>query len=239
MKNLVLIHGWGFSGEVFSDLASLLREKAQVKVIDLPGYGEKHSVMFSDSLQKIAEEIAQEIDNSSVVIGWSLGGLVALQLAIDFPDKVESLIMVAATPCFIQQPDWVKAADSKLSRQFYQQVEENGELALNSFYKQLAAMERSPRNTLQEIKRLQRDCNSNKENLLQSLNVLHNSDLRDQLLSTSKKITWVYGDNDQLVPAQHDALTKHSKVEIIAGAGHLPFISQQDECLKLIEEAVK
>ena len=242
MKKLVLIHGWGFSSAIFSEFASQLSDKFSdtfdVQLIDLPGYGE-NTAECPSSLQDIVAQIMPKIAYDSLVFGWSLGGLAALQLAIDFPEKVEQLIMLAASPCFVQKADWDIAADTKLSAQFYQQVKEKGSVAVSHFYKQLAAMEQQPRKILQEIKRLQGKCNADKDTLLRSLEILHGVDLRQQLPSIDKKITWIYGDNDQLVPAQKGMLTSGSSIEVIAGAGHIPFISQQEQCLHLIKEAVK
>lgn len=240
MKKLVLVHGWGFSSAIFSEFASQLRGEIsgefEVELIDLPGYGENDAECPA-ALQDVGAKIMPKIANDSVVVGWSLGGLVALQLAIDFPKKVEQLIMLAATPCFVQKADWRIAADTELSAQFYQQVEEKGSLAVNGFYKQLAAMEQQPRNVLQEIKQ-QGKCCAEKDTLLRSLEILHSTDLRQQLPSIHKKITWIYGDNDQLVPAQTDLPTSNSCIEVITGAGHIPFMSQQEKCLHLIKEAV-
>ncbi len=239
MKRLVFIHGWGFSGEIFSNLVAHLGDDFEVQIIDLPGYGKCHDNTFPLSLKDVAVDVVKQIDTESILIGWSLGGLIAQQIALDFPAKVQSLILIAATPCFIKKEGWDNAADSILAKQFYQQLEDKGESAISGFYTQLAAMEQQPRKVLQEIKRFQGECKADKDTLLRSLKVLHDTDLRQQLSSINKKITWICGDNDQLVPAQKEMLTGGSSIEIISGAGHVPFISQQEQCLHLIKEAVK
>lgn len=239
MKRLVLIHGWAFTGAIFSDLVAHLREQFEVQVIDLPGYGECYAEHFPDTLEEVAAEIARQIEKESILIGWSLGGLIAQQIALDFPEKVEHLIMIAVTPCFVKKKGWDNAADPVLTRRFYKQLQEESESAVSAFHIQLTAMEQRPRKMQQEIESLQGKIKVEKEDLLQSFNILRKTDFRDQLSRITKKIVWIYGENDQLVLKPAVPLTSDSEVQIIAGAGHIPFISQQEQCLHLIKEAAK
>ncbi len=39
-------------------------------------------------------------------LGWSLGGLVALRAALDYPANVRGLVMIASSPRFVSAPDW-------------------------------------------------------------------------------------------------------------------------------------
>lgn len=238
MKRLVLLHGWGFSSSIFAEFSAEFDKRAcMVQTPDLPGYG-NDTGDFPCLLKDVAAQIATQIDFESIIVGWSLGGLIAQQIAIDFPQKVEQLVLIAATPCFTKTVNWGRAADSELSHQFYQKVNENGGAAIKGFYTQLAAMERHSLKVLHHIRRLQRGCMAEKETLLRSLKLLHSSDLRSQMFRLQHKITWIYGADDQLVPAQNKPVTNNSVIKVIARAGHVPFLTQPDACMKIIEEVM-
>lgn len=87
---LVFIHGFGFSSEVFKTFTGVK--------IDLPFHG--NSKLKSKNLRALAQEIAPSIPDNSTVIGWSMGGTLALLLALLFPSKVKALLSIGATACF-------------------------------------------------------------------------------------------------------------------------------------------
>lgn len=52
---------------------------------------------YTDQLEGKAEEAMRSVD-SAIVVGWSMGGSRALKLAIEFPEKIRGLVLLAATP---------------------------------------------------------------------------------------------------------------------------------------------
>ena len=111
-QHITLLHGWGFSSGVWKSLVPLLNEHFSVKVIDLPGYGNTAACDFSEKptpnqlMESIVEKILLQAPDKAIWIGWSLGGLVATHIAKEFPHRVEMLINVASSPCFVSQDDW-------------------------------------------------------------------------------------------------------------------------------------
>ena len=96
-KNIVLIHGWGMHSVIWDSIAKNLSKTYRVTWFDLPGYGENENSM---------SDIYKIIPPQSVIIGWSIGGLIAAHLSLNYPDLVSKLILVACNPCFVQSPNW-------------------------------------------------------------------------------------------------------------------------------------
>src|SRR5690606_11195893 len=102
---LCFIHGWAFDSRVLENLASQFTS-TKVQLIDLPGYGKKQSANQPTDIDAVAEAVLPEIPANSVLIGWSLGGMIAIRIAHKIPDAIRAVILLASTPCFVKKNDW-------------------------------------------------------------------------------------------------------------------------------------
>ncbi|MEP0917960.1 alpha/beta hydrolase [Leptolyngbya sp. DQ-M1] len=97
---IVCLHGHPGSGRSMSVFTQHLSKRFQTIAPDLRGYGQsKTRANFAmldhlDDLQGVLEQYG--IDRA-LILGWSLGGIVALELAARFPEKVSGLILVATS----------------------------------------------------------------------------------------------------------------------------------------------
>lgn len=94
---LVLLHGGLMSGEAFDHLLPALTERHQVVLVDLQGHGRTADVDRPLSTQAMADDVAALIEHLGLgrvdVVGFSLGGGVALQVAARHPEVVRRLVM--------------------------------------------------------------------------------------------------------------------------------------------------
>ncbi len=99
-RPLILLHGGLGSGEMFGPVLPLLAERHQVVVADLQGHGRTADIDRPLDVRLMAGDIAALIDHLGLaqpdVVGYSLGGGVALQTAARYPAKVRRLVMVSA-----------------------------------------------------------------------------------------------------------------------------------------------
>ena len=118
---LVLLHGWGLNMRVWDGLAAALRDRFRIIAVDLPGHGRSAWLPRRSSLEAQAAQVREtlaEITNGYSLLGWSLGGQLALQLvaaqnavaARSPAATVHRLVLIATTPRLVAGPDWPHGA---------------------------------------------------------------------------------------------------------------------------------
>jgi pimeloyl-ACP methyl ester carboxylesterase len=99
---LVLIHGYGGSMDIWDpQLLKVLAENHTVIVFNNRGVGNTTGGLKQYSIEQLADDTAGLLDalgiSKSNVLGWSMGGMVAQELVLNHPDKVNNLILYAST----------------------------------------------------------------------------------------------------------------------------------------------
>ena len=62
--------------------------------------------LADNTLQGWADDLAQQLPDNATLLGWSLGGQVAMRAALDHPHKIARLVLLASTPKFVATEDW-------------------------------------------------------------------------------------------------------------------------------------
>jgi len=137
-RPLILLHGGLGSGEMFGPVLPLLAERHLVIAPDLQGHGRTADIDRPIDVRLMADDIAALITHLGLdkpdVVGYSLGGGVALLTAIKYPDKVRRLVSASANirrnaiyPDMLAQQGQVGAAAAEFMKdtpmyQLYQRV---------------------------------------------------------------------------------------------------------------------
>src|SRR2546422_5051571 len=99
-RPMILLHGGLGSGEMFGPVLPQLAERHQVVTVDLQGHGRTADIDRPIDVRLMAGDIAALIDHlelaSPDVVGFSLGGGVALQTAAQYPAKMRRLVVASA-----------------------------------------------------------------------------------------------------------------------------------------------
>src|SRR3982075_2316880 len=99
-RPLVLLHGGLGSGEMFGPVLPVLAERHQVITPDLQGHGRTADIDRPIDVRLLAGDIAALIDHLGLekpdLVGYSLGGGVALHTAAKYPAKVRRLVALSA-----------------------------------------------------------------------------------------------------------------------------------------------
>ena len=97
---LLLIAGLGCNTEMWGPFLSYLPERRIIRY-DAPGTGRSSTPVYPVSVAELAELTAAVLDDCGIsstdVIGYSYGGGVAQQLALDHPERIERLVLAATT----------------------------------------------------------------------------------------------------------------------------------------------
>ena len=97
---LVLVHGLAGAAYNFTELAPLLARRRRVLVPDLPGHGGTAPLPAVRTMGELAAHVAAVAEHEGMtpaeVLGYSLGGVVALRLAAEKPDLVSAVVLLAS-----------------------------------------------------------------------------------------------------------------------------------------------
>lgn len=240
VPTLLCIHGWGLNGSVWQDLGEALADQARVLAPDLPGHGAHGDERSFGSLDQAADRLVEGLGGPVTVVGWSLGGLVALTLASRHPDKVRQVILLASTPRFVQAPDWPHAMDPDVLAAFARDLGADYQATLGRF---LALQLLGAPGRAEALRRLKARCLAAPPSagaLAEGLDILRDTDLREQLRVSDVPVRAVLGDLDRLVPAEVAAdlaaLRPGMPVDILRGAGHAPLLTHGPQIARLLME---
>jgi pimeloyl-ACP methyl ester carboxylesterase len=137
-RPLILLHGGLGSGEMFGPVLPVLAQHHEVIAVDLQGHGRTADIDRPIDVRLMADDIAALIDHLGLdapdLVGYSLGGGVALHTAAKYPAKIRRLVVVSANirrdaiyPEMLAQQGQVSAAAAEFMKdtpmyQLYQRV---------------------------------------------------------------------------------------------------------------------
>ena len=209
-------------------------------LLDLPGHGLNRDSGCALEPGPVATAVFEQVPRAHW-LGWSLGGLFALQAALDHPHRVSSLTMLASSPCFVRRMHWPLGMDADLFDSFASELEDDYEATLNRF---LALEVHGSEEARRGLKRLRETAFSTGRPTLTALREgllrLHSTDLVKPLATLQPPSLWLSGQHDRLVPwrAMQAAagLTANSRHTVLEGAGHAPFINHRQAFVATLDE---
>lgn len=213
MKDLLLIPGWGFDARVWQPLAVLLKQDFRIHyaIEDAPA--------------------------DAIVCGWSLGALSALQLALAQPARVKRLVLLGATPLFVQAPDWREAQSPAVLEAFAAAVAAAPQTALRRFVALLNQGDKQAHRLTRELTAML-DPVPPSAALAAGLASLRDTDLRAQIGNIRQPVLLLHGENDPLMPlAAATWLAQHmpdARLEVFPGTAHAPLLADPQRCASLL-----
>ncbi len=233
--NLTLIHGWGADNGVWRDWAqACLSEHFTCHLIELPGFG--HSPIVdaetSEAVRRLWREALIEAlpEGETALLGWSLGGLLAQDIALHAPERITHLIGLATSPRFVQAESWEHGVPPRLIADFLEVLVLDVALLLKRFWMlQWQGSPRARRLMKQFVAEMKGRSLPSLTGLRQGLALLRTLDFRAQLSRITQPTLWLLGEKDPLIPVgwvrQLADLQPHAQVVVIPDAAHLPFRS--------------
>jgi 3-oxoadipate enol-lactonase len=99
---LLLVHGLGYARWGWEPVVPALAERFDVLLFDNRGIGESDAPAGPYTVQEMAEDAVRVLDEAGVarahVVGSSLGGMIAQELALSHPERVDRLVLACTTP---------------------------------------------------------------------------------------------------------------------------------------------
>ena len=236
-SDLVFLHGWGMNGDVWESVTPSLAENYRVTAVDLPGHGRSVDKLDDYSLQNLAKQVLEVTPPGATLVGWSMGGLVATQLVLDNPAAINRLVLVASAPKFTRDESWTDGMEAELLDNFAGDLRDDYRNTVKRFIAIQAMGSDNPREEQRILRdRVFRHGDPQIAALEGGLKILHNTDMRTRLAEIKIPMLLLTGEHDSLFRRQAaertQSLNNNSKLVVIKGAGHAPFLSHEKEFLK-------
>lgn len=208
----MLVAGWGFDHRVWQPVAERLADDFRI------GYD------------------LDAASSGAVLCGWSLGAIRAMKESA----SAARLILVAATPRFVQAPDWPDAQPPELLDTFAAAVSADPLAALRRFAALVNQGDDKARELTRQLTDLLRADIPDATTLAAGLAELRDSDLRKSLVTTRLPTLLIHGERDPLMPLAAGrwlaARLPDARLEVFAGAAHAPFLGDPERFANLVRE---
>ena len=243
-RDLVLLHGWGMNLRVWDGLAEHLARRFRVITIDLPGHGRSDwdSATSTPAAQawRVHETLAPLTTRYSL-LGWSLGGQFALDLAAAMPAGIERLVLVATTPRFLASPGWRCGLPPASLARLAAAVQADPARAVDGFL-ELCVRGCAARTRAAALATLRsaiaRHGRAQAAALAWGLERLKEGDLRPMLPQVKKPALVIAGRLDRVTqPAASRSLAAalpRGRYASLAGAAHVPFLTHAGQFATLL-----
>ena len=238
MNPLILWHGWGMPPAAWHGFTSQLGDQAQTPA--LPGYAATPAPA-PYTLDALVDSLLMDLSAPLTLCGWSLGAMLALNAAHRHPDKVVRLILVGATPCFMQRTDWPHGMTPQALAEFTDSVRHDPPGALKRFMTLFNQNDVNSRRISRELAHalatVPLPCVST---LVAGLALLRDSDLRAAVPHIAQPTLLLHGAHDPLMPlaaAEWLASTlPQAQLAVLPDAGHAPILSDGARCAQIMTE---
>lgn len=235
---LVLLHGWGMNLAVFDALRDALPHM-ESWALDLPGHGRSAWDPARADFDSQVQSVRDSLPARCVLLGWSLGGEIAMRIARLDPGRVAALVLVSTTPRFAQSADWPHGMDTGELEAFRGLVEQDWRQTLSDFVRLQLRGSRNAAATQQRVEQaLATHGAPHAEALRAGLDILGAVDMRHEVAAIRQPALLVAGQNDRVTPAGATRWIAETLPDArfaeIPRAGHAAFVSHTDEFVDLL-----
>ena len=232
---LVLLHGWAMHAGVWGPLPAHLAARRRVCAVDLPGHGHSGAAgpftldAVAGALDATFDAERQPLD----VLGWSLGGMIALRWARARPERVARLVLVCTTPRFVAGGDWPHGIPEETLVRFADELRVAWKETVQRFLALQVRGGEHGRAVLTALRhRVFAHGAPSPDVLAEGLALLRTADLRADVVEVGQRALVIAGTHDALTPPDAGRwlarALPHADFRTIDGAAHAPFLSHPE-----------
>lgn len=235
---VLLVHGFGGDLDNWLFTIDALAERATVYALDLPGHGQSTKALADPSLAGLSAALRGFMDTvgigSAHLVGHSMGGAVSMRTALDAPDRVDSLALIASAGLGREiNHAYIQGFIAATGRRDLKPV-------LETLFADTGLVSRPMIEDLLKYKRL-----DGVDGALRALsgalfaNGEQASVLGPDAAATGKPTLVVWGEQDRIIPAAHaTTLGDGARAEVIPNAGHMVQMEAAAKVNALLKEHI-
>ena len=194
---LFLIHGWNMPPLVWAPLLDRLRDRFDVHVATLPGYGQA-SELSDEADDDVLANLIDQAPERSHWCGWSLGATLAMQAAIAAPVRISKLTLISPTARFLKADDWPAGIAASVFDQLLRITQKKYAVGLKRFLQ----MQLPSENHTDLRNRLTDSISENRPSdfaLRAGYEILSDTDLRNQLVKITIPTQVIAANSDNVI----------------------------------------
>ena len=236
---LIILSGWSVKNYAWDKISSLLSKDYRIIVVD---YNCVESI--DDFKKKVINIIEKENSSSITLLGWSLGSLVAQDIALDNLWNIEKIILISATASFSNRKSegYNIGWSNRVLKKMKDKLNKDHDLTLYDFYKSMFSIkEMQEPHFIEFIDQYKRyDSPTSVDTLKLGLDYLIEKDLRNKIAYITVPILLIHGEKDPICSLE-SSIYIHSRIslsslESIPDAGHIPFFTDPLKCYGIISK---
>ena len=228
-RPIVFLHGWAQSRQIW---CHQFKPFADALFLNLPGHGGAADFPADEWLETIVDQLP---DEPCHLVGWSLGGMLAMQIATAFPERVAALALVSTTPRFRSSSNWQFGSSSEVFEGFRMAVESGSPKALSRFFALMLHGDELSRSDYNQLAKaaVDREKRVSEAGLKGGLELLEQLDLRDLAKAIKQPTLVLHGQGDAIVPTEAGQwlaeTLPNAEQHILPACGHAPFLTQAEK----------
>lgn len=238
---VLIIPGWGEPLETVNNLTQMFAQTNMVYTIDLPGQGLSEAPDKSWDIYDYEDLVTKFIQHFNlddlIIVGHSLGGAIAISIAYSRIIKVRGLFLVDAAG--------VRVKDGNSFKKFVKNFKVYGYKTGKFFIKILPLLPKKKEKILRRLARKtsSADYLNTPQNMKSTfVKVIHN-DLQYAMAKVITPTVLIWGDRDTATPIDEaqimNGLIRNSKLKIVRGAGHYPFLDKPEEVYEIVRKELR
>ncbi len=227
---VVFIHGFGGDLSSWTLNQEALAESRRTLALDLPGHGGSDKSVATGSLAELADAVADFLEAMEIprahLVGHSLGGAVAMQLALDHPEKVASLTLVAPAGFGEEIANaylegFLREKRAKKLRPVLEMLVQDPAMISREMVEEVLRYKRLD-GVVEALSRIRASCFDEGRQRIE---------LRSRLGELAVPVQIIWGREDRILPArQAEGLPAEVPVTILEACGHLAHMEKAAEC---------
>lgn len=232
--NVVFISGLGVRPNIVEGFLKNIYPDVNCECLSYPDSQSVSGKTPEDKLSSIISILNKKIPHDSILIGWSLGGLIASKLMASSPKKYRGLMTICSTLKFVEDYNWVGISKDNI-RVFEKLLQSDVDLLINKFINLILYPYVRNKCLKEKLSKLMF-----KNDFIFYFDLLMKADVRHAFSSVQNRSLHIYGDSDAVLPVSiAENYSVAGNVQVIKGAGHLPFFTHKELLLPIVKYFIK